>query len=241
MITVARHRFRPVGFAHPYTTVPISDLVNALVSRCLGFKWQPARATGKGRPAMAAPVRDALIACYKIIIPDLSDGKLSAYALVGSSGQFREIAPDYWKNELCGFALDGVMFDLDEGKTFSGEVNGSDVYVLGEDAKTWLIRQGISGIDPFCPPSLRLKRKTTASRKTQYNWLQFENEVVCRLRLYRNRSLDPTEADLMKEMNNWCSLTWDRRPDPKMVRMHLRIAYDRFQEEEEEEARNLRI
>ncbi len=236
MITVARHRFNPIGFAPPYVTVQMSDLVNALVSRCLGYKWQPTRGTGKSRPAMQAPVRDALIKCYKIMIADLSEGKLSAYAHVGSSGQFREIATDYWKKELCGFALDGIMFDLDEGKTFPSEVNGSNVYVLGEDAKAWLIRHGISGIDPFCPPALRLKRTTTAPRKTQYNWLHFENEVVCRLRLYRDRSPVPTEAELMKEFRSWCSLIWNRCPDPKLVRLHLRLAYGRFQEEE---ARNL--
>lgn len=235
---MVKHIFPPDGYAALCASVPFSDLLYALVSKRLGRDCWPPYDRPKTRPPRDKKTLHAWRLCEEKLFDALCSDDLVAHAYVERTGHFRRIPRHYWNENGSALCTSGYIFDLIPGKTFNMEIHGSNVYVGDAIAKEWLIKQGISGIDPFCPEMLRLKRKPAPSRRTKYHWPAFEDEVVCRLGRYRTRSPQPLEAELVTEMSDWCSLTWDRCPDPKMIRQHLRLAQARFQQEQLRKPRN---
>jgi len=220
--------------AAPCAPVPLTHLLYATASRRLGENCWPAPKPPKilpfeekrriTRPPRDTSTKDAWHACEKSLRKDLLSGKLIAHAYVESTGHFRRIHPDYWREYGSALALSGAIYDLEDGRTFNDAVDGANVYVFDEAAKEWLIAHGVSLLDPYCPNALRMNAPRKAPSKTKYNWDQFEHEVMQRLDLYRSRSPFPTEAELVREMKDWCGLTWDRVPDRKLVLKHIRDA-----------------
>lgn len=241
-----RHFFPPEAFAAPYRTVLIDDLLTALMSKQLGSDWQIIReqqkSEDKKRPPIDRDLQRAIATCKKMILADLRAGCLVSHAYIENTGQFRRLTNRYWREELCGSALDGKLFDFDTTKCFSEFLQNSSVVVLDNYAIDWLTRKGIAESDRFFPEDLRCQLPAaTRSPQTHYDWEAFEFYAAKRLHYQGGYVEIWRQRHLIAEMVQWCADIWDEEgiPDVKMLRKHVKIAHQRYLEENKGILRNL--
>lgn len=237
-----KYLFPPEAFPTPYVTVPISELVQAIAAKRLG-RSLPVPVKSRAMDPISGRVvgtrrtdRDAAIAkaaSSQQVLLDLRSRSLIAHVHSEATGQFRRITADFWSEPFAGLALSNTIFDIEDGprRTFPPELDRSTVYILGDNAISWLGSQGIAEEDAFFPDCLRSQPKALQRRRPQYDWPAFEKEAVSRLHDEGAFSGEWRQARLEEQMFLWCQKNWGKEPSHRIVRDHVKAAARQFMRE----------
>lgn len=240
---MTKYLFPPEAFVAPYVTIPIGELVRSFVTERLGRVPPPppkarTREPISGRMVWTRKPTDRGVAiaqalCERQTLRDLRTGALVAHVHSDATGQFRRIGIDFWSEPFAGLTLSSTIFDIAPGHwhTIPPELDGSNVYVTGDNARIWLRSHGITEEDAFFPDGLRSPRKDSPRRHTRYDWAAFEKEAVSRLHDEGAFFGEWRQARLEELMLLWCQKNWSKEPSLRIVRDHVKAAVRQFMQE----------
>ena len=167
MIHIAKYDFPQETPPHPFKTIKLAELSNALFVKRLhgrGSKTPSPRKVREfisGRFVWARPVSHRIIRTAKQwsetqILIDLRAEALTAYVPAVTGGVFYKIEREFWDYKFAGLSVAGRLFHLDADRAVPHELLGKTIYVLERSARAWLADREIDGDNPAFPKALRL-------------------------------------------------------------------------------------
>lgn len=239
---MGKHIFPPDGSVAASDTVPLAELYYALMDKELGPRLPAMRKRQRKTPwsdrpiAVKAPSAHLTIAArmrtVKSLLTDLRHGVLVAHAHHVATGQFRKIPMSFWYEDFVGLSLGGELLDMLDASTFPPELKGSTIYVAADRAQSWLKQHGLAAMARFAASTPgRVAPAQPRKRSTRYDWPSFERYAASLLDEEGDYHTNWRQADLEREMLQWCQDHWEREPAMRSVRDHVRIAHEWFIEQ----------